>query len=302
MIAETCRRATETDRSPGRRETYHGSGAESVKVPNIGRDIQANIGREQAELEDAYRLLATNYRARGYEAPGSTPYRYTPYHALPGTATFVARHDRRVVATLTLVPDTELLGLPMESIYGAEVDRLRRKGRRLAEFTSLAVQGLSLREFTQAFNTLITLAMQYHIRQGGDTWVMAVHPRHKNYYRKVLGFAPLGSRKSYPAVMDQPAEACVVDLDLMKNNAPAMYSAVTGVPLADPVLSANGWSAERVRYFGSRSNTMDEGTLEAILLGVEKDGSPFRWATGLTTQGKAPASDAAKAAAGRESV
>lgn len=302
MIAEPCRRATETDRNPGRREAYLGPTTASVKVPNIGRDIRANIGREQAELEDAYRLLATNYRARGYEAPGSTPYRYTPYHALPGTATFVARHDRRVVATLTLVPDTELLGLPMECIYGSEVERLRRKGRRLAEFTSLAVQGLSLREFTQAFNTLITLAMQYHLRQGGDTWVMAVHPRHRNYYRKVLGFAPLGTQRSYPAVMDHPAEACVVDLELMKNNAPEMHRAVTGAPLADPVLAANGWSAERVRYFGSRSNTIDEDTIEAILLGVEKDGSPIRWAAGGTNPVKGAASDAARAAATREPV
>ncbi len=296
MIAETCRRLTESDRGQGRREAQFGPMTSSVKVPNIGRDILANIGREQAELEDAYRLLATNYRARGYEAPGTSPYRFTPYHALPGTATFVARHDRRVVATLTLVPDTELLGLPMESIYGPEVDRLRRKGRRLAEFTSLAVQGLSLREFTQAFNTLITLAMQYHLRQGGDTWVMAVHPRHRNYYRKVLGFAPLGSQRSYPAVMDHPAEACVVDLDLMKNNAPAMHAKVTGAPLADPVLAADGWSAERVRYFGSRSNTMDEGTLEAILLGVEKHGNPIRWASS-SNRLKAAATDADKAAA-----
>ncbi len=249
----------------------------SVRVPNIGRDIRANIGREQAELEDAYRLLATNYRARGYEAPGTNPYRYTPYHALPGTATFVARHDGQVVATLTLVPDTELLGLPMESIYGTEIDRLRRKGRRLAEFTSLAVQGLSLREFTQAFNTLIKLAMQYHIRQGGDTWVMAVHPRHQNYYRKVIGAAPLGSRKSYPAVMDHPAEACVFDLDLMKNNAPDMHQAVTGESLPDTVLNSDGWSAERVRYFGRRSSTVDLGTIEAILGAVERQGTPIRW-------------------------
>ena len=194
------RRTQPTDdrRRNGAARRTAGLTAGSVKVPNIGRDIRASIGREQAELEDAYRLLATNYRARGYEAPGSTPYRFTPYHALPETATFVARHDRRVVATLTLVPDTELLGLPMESIYGAEIDRLRRKGRRLAEFTSLAVQGLSLREFTQAFNTLIKLAMQYHIRQGGDTWVMALHPRHQNYYRKVFGCAPLGSQQVVP--------------------------------------------------------------------------------------------------------
>ena len=100
--------------------------------------------------------------------------------------------------------------------------------------------------------------------------------------------------------MDHPAEACVVDLDLMKNNAPEMHRAVMGVPLADPVLEANGWSAERVRYFGSRSNTVDEGTIEAILLGVEKDGSPIRWAAGGSTPGKGTASDAAKAVSARE--
>lgn len=284
MMTDHRRRESVSDRLPGGRDAHLGLVPGSVKVPNIGRDIRANIGREQTELEDAYRLLATNYRARGYEAPGTTPYRFTPYHALPETATFVARHDHHVVATLTLVPDTELLGLPMESIYGAEVDRLRRKGRRLAEFTSLAVQGLSLREFTQAFNTLVKLAMQYHIRQGGDTWVMAVHPRHQNYYRKVLGFAPLGTRKAYPAVMDHPAEACVLDLDLMKNNAPDMHRAVTGEFTPEPVLTADGWSAERVRYFGRRSNTVDQGTIEAILGVVERDGSPIRWASG----GKGP--------------
>src|SRR3978361_709288 len=100
MMTDYRRRDAVIDRLPSGRDAPLGLVPVSVKVPNIGRDLRANIGREQAELEDAYRLLATNYRARGYEAPGSTPYRYTPYHALPGTATFVARHDGRVVATL----------------------------------------------------------------------------------------------------------------------------------------------------------------------------------------------------------
>jgi hypothetical protein len=252
----------------------------SVRVPNISREIRASIGRERAELEAAFRLLATNYRARGYEAPGTKPCRFTRYHALPGTATFIARHDRRVVATLSLVPDTELLGLPMESIYGPEVDRLRRQGRRLAEFTSLAVQGLSLREFIQVFNTLIKLAMQYHLRQGGDTWVMTVHPRHRGYYRKVLGFSPLGTLRPHPAVQGHPAEACVLDPEQMRGSAPAMYREALGDPLPEPVLAAEAWSADRVRYFGRRSTAVDPMTIETILGLVERHGSAARWAGG----------------------
>jgi hypothetical protein len=49
---------------------------------------------------------------------------------LPETTTFVAKSGPEVVATLSLVPDTALLGLPLECIYGPEVARLRQEGRR----------------------------------------------------------------------------------------------------------------------------------------------------------------------------
>ena len=75
--------------------------------------------------------------------------------------------------------------------------------------------------------------MQYHVRQGGDTWVITVNPRHRNYYRKVLGFVPLGPRRSYPAVRDHPAEAFLLDVGLMRANAPAMHREVFGEPLPD---------------------------------------------------------------------
>ena len=86
--------------------------------------------------------------------------------------------------------------------------------------------------------------------------------------------------------MDHPAEACVVDLELMKNNAPDMHRAVTGEPLPDPVLTSDGWSAERVRFFGRGSNTVDAETIEEVLGAVERRGSPIRWASGRSAHGK----------------
>src|SRR5262249_34231498 len=152
------------------------------------------------EWEEAFQLVADNYRARGYETAAPGKIRFTPYHALPETVTFVAKHDNRVVATMSVVPDNTLLGLPLERIFPDEISALRVSGRRIAEATSLADTDLGLREFIPVFVALIKLAMQYHASQGGDTSVIAVNPRHSSFYKKVIGFVPLGDCRDYPLV------------------------------------------------------------------------------------------------------
>jgi hypothetical protein len=249
----------------------------SFRVPGLSRDIQVKIATEQEEFEEAFELLAANYRARGYEAPSDQPYRFTPHHALPGTVTLVAKHEGHVVATLSLVPDNAILGLPMESIYGEEIEQLRREGRKLAEVVSLADEGLSLREFIQVFKALIKLEKQYHARQGGDSWVITVNPRHRGFYQKVLGFASLGERRSYPKVQDHPAEAYLLDLELMATNAPQMYQEVFGDELPESVLTAGRWSVDRVRYFGSRSTQVEAQAIEDLLASIEFPEGPKNW-------------------------
>ena len=187
----------------------------SLIVSGKSDSIRVQIASERSELEQAFELLATHYRARGYDSPGEMPYRFTPYHVLPETITLVAKREGQVCATMSLVPDTSLLGLPMESIYGPEVAELRRQGRRLAEATSLADSNLTCSEFIQVFTTFIKIAMHYHVRQGGDTWVITINPRHRNFYQKVLGFTPLGPQRSYPSVQGHPAKAYLLDVERM---------------------------------------------------------------------------------------
>jgi hypothetical protein len=45
---------------------------------------------------------------------------------------------------------------------------------------SLAEDGLSRRESLRVFMALIRVMFQYHVAQGGDTWVITVNPRHRN--------------------------------------------------------------------------------------------------------------------------
>jgi hypothetical protein len=235
------------------------------------------IASEREELEDAFRLLAMNYRACGYENQSTGLLRFTPYHVLPSTVVLVAKHEDCVVATLSVVPDTELCGLPMESVYRAEIDGLRQEGRRLAEATSLADRDLGIHEFVRVFKTLIKVGMQYHVRQGGDSWVIAVNPRHRGFYQKVLGFVPLGPRRAYPSVKGHPAEAYVSGVDLLRTHAPEMNREVFGEPLPDSVLRAPRWSPDWVQYFGKRSTQADGGTIDGLLSHVERFGGPPRW-------------------------
>jgi hypothetical protein len=249
----------------------------SIPVPGIARDVQVRLASELADWEEAYQLVASSYRACGYEPPSSSGLRFTPYHVLPDTVTLVAKHARRVVATLALVPDNILLGLPMESIYGAEIRQLRQEGRRLVEATSLADTDLGLREFIQVFVTLIKLAMQYHVSQQGDTWVITVNPRHRNFYRKVLGFVPLGPCRAYPTVQDHPAEAYYLDLNIMRASVPRMYQEIFGEPLPASVLSPVTMPLPLVRYFGRHSSQTDSRAIEDILQFIDRFGSPRRW-------------------------
>jgi hypothetical protein len=259
--------------SPRRADAAH---ADSLAVAVGDRRIRVGLATERAEFEQAFRLLARRYEERGYDPDGSAEFRFTPSHALPGTVTFVARDGDRVVATLSMVPDNAALGLPMESLYAEEVDALRLEGRRLAEVISLADDGLGPREFLRVFLAMIRVMFQYHVRHGGDSWVITVNPRHRSFYRKVLGFIPLGPRRSYSAVGGHPAEAYLLDVDLMRENAPAKHREIFGESLPLPMLTPKSRPADHAHYFGSRSSQADYLSILRVLAAGDEPRRPWR--------------------------
>jgi hypothetical protein len=249
----------------------------SIPVQGISRSIEVKIASTENEWEQAFELAASSYQARGYETPGAARLRFTPYHALPDTLTLIAKHDERVVATLSVVMDNVLLGLPMEDIYPDEIAALRLQNRRLAETTTLADDGLSIREFIQVFISLIQLAMQHHRRNGGDTPVIVVNPRHRHFYTKMLGFVPMGTPRSYSAVQDHLAEAFWVDYDLFKVNAPKIYKEIFSADLPHEVLYAPKMPRRLVRKFSRQSSLCNPEEIEHILRLRKQYGSMRRW-------------------------
>jgi hypothetical protein len=249
----------------------------AVCVPNVTREIVVKIASEPDEWEQALRLVASQYQKKGYEPPDRDLLRFTPFQALPDTMTFVAKDDSGVIGTVTLVPDNTLLGLPMDSLYGPEMAQLRRDGRRLAESISLAIGSLPLRESLHVLQALLRLKMQYHCRQGGDTWVMTVNPRHRNYYTKIMGYVPLGECREYDAVQGAPAEAFWLNLEQMANNVPRTYADFFGSDLPLEALRPCKMPAHLIRSFSSRSSRTDLHSVANIREYVDHFGSPRSW-------------------------
>jgi hypothetical protein len=248
-----------------------------VLVPGVEGHVSVKIASQPEEWDQAFHLVAANYLEAGYQAPTGKPYRFTTYHALPDTTVFVAKRAGRVVVTFTLVADNSLLGLPLDALYAREMADLRRQGRRVGEITSLASAELSQRAFLQVFLALIRLLQQYHVHSGGDTWVITVNPRHRNFYCKVLGALQLGGCKSYAAVGDAPAEAYWVDQPTMQANAPRGHEQVFGEPLPPDAFHTVPLPRPFVRYFGAESSQTDEGQIDHILRHVAAVGTSRAW-------------------------
>lgn len=248
----------------------------SVRVPNLRRDVQVRIASHPREWEQAFRLLAENYGARGYDAPGGD-LRFTACHALPDTVVLVALEGERVVATLSLVADNTLLGLPLARIYGVELAELQQRGRRVYEVSSLADRGLGLRDFVQVFLTLIRLTCQYILANGGDTAAIVVNPRHRDFYTKTLGYVPLGPRRAYASVQGHPAEGYFTNPGLIRAKSEQLYQRLIGDELPAEALTAQPMPVPWVRHFSRRSSLTPPQLVEDVLQHVETAGSPRRW-------------------------
>lgn len=249
----------------------------SIPVTGIRRDVRVKVASTPDEWEQAYRLVTTRYKEKGYADPRADELHFTAHHALPDTVTFVAKEEDRVLATVSLVPDNTVLGFPMEIVYGDEIAQLRRMGHRLNEVTCLADTDLSPREFLPVFMQLCRLLVQYTASQGSNEWIIEVNPRHVAFYKKIWGFVPIGPRRACPHVQGAPAEAFYMNIDLMRQNAPRTYDFVYRDPLPMEALTATSMPADLARYFAGRSCQTDATDVEEVLGVLDDSDRVRRW-------------------------
>lgn len=165
--------------------------------------FKVRLANTRARHESASYLIRRRYAWRGY-AVGDQAQRAP-------TRIGIAAHDPDgIVGTVTVGLDSGD-GLFIDGLYADVANRLRDEGRRLAEFTRLAVDN--------NVNSKPLLAALFHIAyicarriHGCTDLLIEVNPRHAAFYRRMLGFEIFGETRSDPRV-GAPAQLLRICLD-----------------------------------------------------------------------------------------
>ncbi|MGD9504434.1 MAG: hypothetical protein AB7W37_05965 [Syntrophobacteraceae bacterium] len=116
----------------------------------------------------------------------------------PNADSLVVKFGAEIIATLSMVMDSDLFGLPMDTLYRNELNALRAQGLRIVELSSLAAS-----ERHPAGKFLMPLFRAVYWRaalKSVDNLCIMVNPRHVLFYKTVFLFEDLGPERFYPKV------------------------------------------------------------------------------------------------------
>jgi hypothetical protein len=153
--------------------------------------FKLRVANTEARRTSASYLIQRRYAWRGYSVDSQV-------QEAPSRITIAAHDQSGTAGTVTVGLDSPE---PMfiDGLYAEEADELRREGRKLAEFTKLAVDdNLHSKPLLAA---LFHIAFIYARRIHRCTdLLIEVNPRHQGFYRRMLGFEPMGTMRGDPRV------------------------------------------------------------------------------------------------------
>jgi len=154
--------------------------------------FKVRLANTEERRSSASYLIQRRYAWRGYavdDQPKPAPSRIT-----------VAAHDHAGTAgTVTVGLDSSSEPMFVEGLYADEATALRCEGRRLAEFTKLAIDDNVHSKPLLAALFHIAFIYARRIHRCTDL-LIEVNPRHEAFYRRMLGFEPLGAMRGDPRV------------------------------------------------------------------------------------------------------
>ena len=178
-----------------------------VHAPSFEFDgYRIGVANTPGNLNEVHSLVHRMYSWRGYTTSvGEEP------RSMGDRITLKASTDEHVMGTLTVVLDSAN-GLAADELYRDESNVFRKPGKRLCEFTRLAV------DIGPRFNSkdflarLIHVAFVYaHLIERATDMLIEVNPRHVGFYRRWLGFSQVGPERICSRV-DAPAVLMHIDL------------------------------------------------------------------------------------------
>ena len=161
------------------------------------KEFKIRLADTHGQRSSASMLIKKMYSWRGYQTAFNMDDQ-------PNRMTLVASSDDRTIGTITIGFDSAI-GLLADDLYKVELDLLRSQGRRLCEFTKLAVDGEIKSKQVLAALFHIAFIYAFDIQKFTDL-LIEVNPRHVKYYERMLGFmgwaeTRINTRVNAPAVL-----------------------------------------------------------------------------------------------------
>lgn len=202
-------------------------------LPSLKLEIENVFFKPANSLDDyiqAFRLLHDVYVQVGYSEPSAVPLRFTPHHSHPESRVFLGTYkegDKEfVIYTISIFPDSND-GLPMDTTFKNELDRLRSKGRTIAEAGCLASYPMFRKNDMNIPMLGNKILLQYAFQHlDADDLVIAVHPKVQWIYEDLILFETISEIKQYAYVKDKPAVAMRLDLRSMERNHKKIYGSM----------------------------------------------------------------------------
>ncbi len=200
-------------------------------------DCQGLDVEDLEELKAAYNLVYQEYAARKLCVPNPEQMFFNAYSFVPGSRTFILKQSEKLLGTICMVADSPM-GLPMESLFAPEIDKLRQEGRKMVEIGALSLNSkyINMKQYSfknfkkQAYLYKLYKTMFDYVRGSENITdlIIGCHPRHEFLY-KYLTFETLSAPKNYQGANAAPAVLMRMDIhrfkrmtDLLKEG-PGMY-------------------------------------------------------------------------------
>jgi hypothetical protein len=169
---------------------------EDRQAPRLAIEPKTNlfkvrlVNNEERRNSASY-LIQRRYAWRGYAVGEDQAH-------TPSRITIAAHDDSGTAGTVTVGLDSHD---PMfvDGLYADEANALRQAGHKLAEFTKLAIDNNVHSKPLLAALFHIAFIYARRIHRCTDL-LIEVNPRHQGFYRRMLGFKPLGELRGDPRV------------------------------------------------------------------------------------------------------
>lgn len=157
------------------------------------RDFKIRAADEGGHRSSANILIERRYAWRGLQ--NAT----LPQAQTSSRITFSAVEGDSAIGTITVAFDEAREPVVAEEVFPEEVRALRAEGKKICEFTKLAMDPVdgSRRVLASLFHVAFLVA---HRLRKYDTLLLEVVPRHVAYYRRMLGCKVLGPERMHTRV------------------------------------------------------------------------------------------------------